>query len=122
MYDKVSRLAADEKYALSLVHILHNFSIIFRLDNSGVVDEDIISLDNLKEAIDKNKKLFDAILDVERALEMATKAYTQVLEYFKIVKEYYDSVTGTPQLNLLESFKSQLENQIETLKNYYVIV
>ena len=122
MYDKVSRLAADEKYALSLVHVLHNFSIIFRSDNSGSIDKDLISLDNLKEAIDKNKKLFDTVLDVERALEMATKAYTQVLEYFKIVKEYYDSVTGTPQLNLLESFKSQLENQIETLKNYYVIV
>lgn len=122
MYDKISRLAADEKYALSLVHILHNFSIIFRSDNSGSIDKDIISLDNLKEAIDKNKKLFDTVLDVERALEMATKAYTQVLEYFKIVKEYYDSVVGTVQLDLLESFKNQLENQIETLKNYYVIV
>lgn len=122
MYDKVSVTRSDEKYALNLVHILHNFSIIFRSDNSGSIDKDLISLDNLKEAVDKNKKLFDKISDVERVLEMATKAHTQVLEYFKIIKNYYDSVVGTAQLDLLESFKSQLESQIETLKSYYVIV
>lgn len=111
MYDKVSIAAADEKYALNLVHILHSFSIIV---NSDTIDEDIISLDDLKEAIDKNKKLFDEILDVERILEMVTKAYTQILEYSK--KCTVDT------MGLLELFKTQLENQIETLKNYYVIV
>lgn len=111
MYDKVSIAAADEKYALNLVHILHSFSII---SDSDVIDEDVISLDDLKEAIDKNKKLFDKILDVERILEMTTKAYAQILEYSK--------KCAVDTMGLLESFKSQLESQIETLKSYYVIV
>lgn len=111
MYDKISITDKDGKYTLNLVHILHCFSIIV---NSSSIDKDVISLDDLKKAIDKNKKLFDEILDVERILEMVTKAYAQILEYSK--KCTVDT------MGLLELFKTQLENQIKTLKNYYVIV
>lgn len=111
MYDKISITDEDGQYTLNLVHILHCFSIIV---NSNSIDKDVISLDDLKKAIDINKKLFDKILDVERILEMTTKAHIQILEYSK--------KCAVDTMGLLDLFKNQLENQIETLKNYYVIV
>lgn len=36
---------ADKQYTLSLVHILQNFSTIFCLENSGILEEDLSDLE-----------------------------------------------------------------------------
>lgn len=111
---------ADKQYTLSLVHILQNFSTIFCLENSGMLEEDLIDLSDLEKSIELNNKLFDKVLeddDIDFNLKQAKKAYNQVLGYFQIIKSHYNNVvTNRRQFNLLAEFKKQLEEQIEMLE------
>lgn len=111
---------ADKQYTLSLVHILQNFSTIFCLENSGMLEEDLIDLSDLEKSIELNNKLFDKVLedgDIDFNLKQAKKAYNQVLDYFQIIKSHYNNVvTNRRQFNLLVEFKKQLEEQIEMLE------
>lgn len=111
---------ADKQYTLSLVHILQNFSTIFCLENSGMLEEDLIDLSDLEKSIELNNKLFDKVLengDIDFNLKQAKKAYNQVLDYFQIIKSHYNNVvTNKRQFNLLVEFKKQLEEQIEMLE------
>lgn len=111
---------ADKQYTLSLVHILQNFSTIFCLENSGMLEEDLIDLSDLEKSIELNNKLFDKVLengDIDFNLKQAKKAYNQVLDYFQIIKSHYNNVvTNRRQFNLLVKFKKQLEEQIEMLE------
>lgn len=47
---------ADKQYTLSLVHILQNFSTIFCLENSGILEEDLIDLSSLEKSIKLNNR------------------------------------------------------------------
>ena len=111
---------ADKQYTLSLVHILQNFSTIFCLENSGMLEEDLIDLSDLEKSIELNNKLFDKVLedgDIDFNLKQAKKAYNQVLDYFQIIKSHYNNVViNKRQFNLLVEFKKQLEEQIEMLE------
>lgn len=111
---------ADKQYTLSLVHILQNFSTIFCLENSGMLEEDLIDLSDLEKSIELNNKFFDKVLedgDIDFNLKQAKKAYNQVLGYFQIIKSHYNNVvTNKRQFNLLVEFKKQLEEQIEMLE------
>lgn len=111
---------ADKQYTLSLVHILQNFSTIFCLENSGMLEEDLIDLSDLEKSIELNNKLFDKVLedgDIDFNLKQAKKAYNQVLDYFQIIKSHYNNVVANKrQFNLLVEFKKQLEEQIEMLE------
>ncbi len=111
---------ADKQYTLSLVHILQNFSTIFCLENSGMLEEDLIDLSDLEKSIELNNELFDKVLedgDIDFNLKQAKKAYNQVLGYFQIIKSHYNNVvTNKRQFNLLVEFKKQLEEQIEMLE------
>lgn len=111
---------ADKQYTLSLVHILQNFSTIFCLENSGMLEEDLIDLSDLEKSIKLNNRLFDKVLedgDIDFNLKQAKKAYNQVLGYFQIIKSHYNNVVANrKQFNLLVEFKKQLEEQIEMLE------
>lgn len=110
----------DKQYTLNLVHILQNFSVIFCLENSRMLKESLIDLDNLEKSIKLNNKLFDKVLessDIDFNLKQARKAYNQVLDCFQIISKYYNSsVADKRQFELLVGFKSQLEDQIEMLE------
>lgn len=111
---------ADKQYTLSLVHILQNFSTIFCLENSGMLEEDLIDLSDLEKSIKLNDKIFNKVLedgDIDFSLKQAKKAYNQVLSYFQIIKSHYNNVVANKrQFNLLVEFKKQLEEQIEMLE------
>ena len=110
----------DKRYTLSLVHILQSFSVVFCLENSGILKEDLIDLRSLEKSITLNNKLFDKVLedgDVEFNLKQVRKAYNQVLGYFQILKSHYNNVVSNKrQFELLVEFKVQLEDQIEMLE------
>ena len=111
---------ADKQYTLNLVHILQGFSIIFCLENSGILEEDLIDLSSLEKSIKLNDKIFNKVLedgDIDFSLKQAKKAYNQVLSYFQIIKSHYNNVVANKrQFNLLVEFKKQLEEQIEMLE------
>ena len=111
---------ADKQYTLNLVHILQGFSIIFCLENSGILEEDLIDLSSLEKSIKLNDKIFNKVLedgDIDFNLKQAKKAYNQVLSYFQIIKSHYNNVVANKrQFNLLVEFKEQLEEQIEMLE------
>lgn len=110
----------DKQYTMLLVHILQCFSTIFCLENSGLLQEDIIDLDSLEKYMKLNEKLFDKVLEegnIDFNLKQAKRAYNQVLSYFQIVKSHYNNVVANKrQFNLLCSFKEQLEEQIGMLE------
>lgn len=109
----------DKLYTLSLVQILRSFSIIFFLENSGLL-EDLIDLNSLEKYIKFNNELFDKVLkdgDIDFNLKQARKAYNQVLGYFQIIKSHYNNVVANKrQFELLVDFKTQLEDQIGMLE------
>lgn len=112
------RSLADRRYTLNLVHILQSFSVIFCLENSGLLKENtLINLDDLEKYINLNNKLFDKVLeegDIELNLKQAKRSYNQVLGYFQIIKSHYNNVVANKrQFELLVSFKGQLEEQID---------
>lgn len=111
---------SDKQYTLSLVHILQNFSTIFCLENSRILEEDLIDLSSLEKSIKLNDKIFNKVLedgDIDFSLKQAKKAYNQVLSYFQIIKSHYNNVVANKrQFNLLVEFKKQLEEQIEMLE------
>lgn len=111
---------SDKQYTLSLVHILQGFSTIFCLENSRILEEDLIDLSSLEKSIKLNDKIFNKVLedgDIDFSLKQAKKAYNQVLSYFQIIKSHYNnSVANKRQFNLLVEFKKQLEEQIEMLE------
>ena len=111
---------ADKQYTLSLVHILQGFSTIFCLENSGILEEDLIDLSSLEKSIKLNDKIFNKVLedgDIDFNLKQAKKAHNQVLSYFQIIKSHYNNVVANKrQFNLLVEFKKQLEEQIEMLE------
>ena len=111
---------ADKQYTLNLVHILQSFSTIFCLENSGILEEDLIDLSSLEKSIKLNNKIFNKVLedgDIDFNLKQAKKAYNQVLSYFQIIKSHYNNVVADKrQFNLLVEFKKQLEEQIEMLE------
>lgn len=111
---------ADKQYTLNLVHILQGFSTIFCLENSGILEEDLIDLSSLEKSIKLNDKIFNKVLedgDIDFNLKQAKKAYNQVLRYFQIIKSHYNNVVANKrQFNLLVEFKKQLEEQIEMLE------
>ena len=110
----------DKQYTLNLVHILQSFSTIFCLENSGLLDGDVIDLKGLEKSIKLNDKLFDKVLeegDIDFNLKQAQKAYNQVLGYFQIIKSHYNNIVANKhQFNLLVEFKKQLEEQIGMLE------
>lgn len=110
----------DKQYTLNLVHILQSFSTIFCLENSGILEEDLIDLSSLEKSIKLNNKIFNKVLedgDIDFNLKQAKKAYNQVLSYFQIIKSHYNNVVADKrQFNLLVEFKKQLEEQIEMLE------
>lgn len=110
----------DKQYTMNLVHILQCFSTIFCLENSGMLKEDIIDLNDLEKFIKLNDKIFDKVLeegDIDFNLKQSKKAYNQVLSYFDIIKSHYNNVVANKkQFNLLTQFKKQLEDQIEMLE------
>lgn len=110
----------DKQYTLDLVHILQSFSIIFCLENSGLLKEDIIDLTVLEKNIRLNNNLFDKVLedgDADFNLKQVRKAYNQVLDYFQIINSHYNNVlTDKRQFELLVDFKTQLEDQIGMLE------
>lgn len=114
------RNQATCKYGLSLVKILQNFSVLFCLENSGILKEDIIDLKDLERLIKWNDKLFNNILaedDLEFNLKQAKKAYNQVMSFFQIIKSHYNNVVANKkQFNMLVSFKEQLEDHIGMLE------
>lgn len=111
------RNIVDKQYTMNLVHILEMFSIIFCLENSNILKEDIIDLRSLEKYIKLNSKIFDKILedgDIEFNLKQAKRVYNQVLSFFQIIKSHYNNVVANKkQLELLVAFKEQLEEQIE---------
>lgn len=108
------------QYTLNLVHILQNFSVIFCLENSGMLKEGLIDLDNLEKSIKLNTKLFDKVLEDSNTdfnLKQAIKAHNQVLDCFQIISSHYNNaVSDKRQFELLVGFKTQLEDQIEMLE------
>ena len=110
----------DKQYTINLVHILQEFSIIFCLENSGILNEDLIDLNDLEKSIKLNDKLFNNVLedgDITFNLKQVKKAYNQVIGYFQIIKSHYNSVVANKrQLELLFKFKQQLEEQIDMLE------
>lgn len=110
----------DKLYTLSLVQILRSFSIIFFLENSGLL-EDLIDLNSLEKYIKFNSELFDKVLedgDTDFNLKQARKAHNQVLRYFQIINSHFNNaVANKKQFELLVGFKIQLEDQIEMLKS-----
>ena len=113
---------SDKQYTLSLVHILQGFSTIFCLENSRILEEDLIDLSSLEKSIKLNDKIFNKVLedgDIDFSLKQAKKAYNQVLSYFQIIKSHYNnSVANKRQFNLLVEFKKQLKEQIEMLEAF----
>ena len=111
---------ADKQYTINLVHILQEFSIIFCLENSGILNEDLIDLNDLEKSIKLNDKLFNNVLedgDITFNLKQVKKAYNQVIGYFQIIKSHYNNVVANKrQLELLFKFKQQLEEQIDMLE------
>ena len=111
---------ADKQYTINLVHILQEFSIIFCLENSGILNEDLIDLNDLEKSIKLNDKLFNNVLedgDITSNLKQVKKAYNQVIGYFQIIKSHYNNVVANKrQLELLFKFKQQLEEQIDMLE------
>lgn len=111
------RNIVDKQYTMNLVHILEMFSIIFCLENSNILKEDIVDLRSLEKYINLNSKIFDKILedgDIEFNLKQAKRVYNQVLGFFQIIKSHYNNVVANKkQLELLVAFKEQLEEQIE---------
>lgn len=111
---------ADKRYTINLVHILEMFSVIFCLENSNILKEDIIDLKSLEKYINLNNKIFDKVLedgDIEFNLKQAKRAYNQVLNFFQIIKSHYNNVVANKkQFELLVAFKEQLEEQIEMLE------
>ena len=110
----------DKQYTINLVHILQEFSIIFCLENSGILNEDLIDLNDLEKSIKLNDKLFNNVLedgDITFNLKQVKKAYNQVIGYFQIIKSHYNNVVANKrQLELLFKFKQQLEEQIDMLE------
>lgn len=108
------------KYGLSLVKILQNFSILFCLENSGILNEDVADLRSLEKLIKLNDKLFNSVLDevdLEFNLKQAKKAYNQVLSFFQILKSHYNNVVANKrQFDLLVQFKTQLSEHIEMIE------
>lgn len=108
---------ADKRYTMNLVHILRMFSVIFCLENSNILQEDIIDLSSLEKYINLNNKIFDKALedgDIEFNLKQVKRAYSQVLSFFQIIKSHYNNVVANrKQFELLVAFKEQLEEQIE---------
>lgn len=111
---------AGKQYTLNLVHILQNFSVIFCLENSEILKENLVDLGSLEKSIKLNTKLFDKVLEDSNTdfnLKQARKAYNQVLDCFQIISKYYNSsVANKRQFELLVNFKTQLEDQIEMLE------
>ena len=111
---------ADKQYTINLVYILQEFSIIFCLENSGILNEDLIDLNDLEKSIKLNDKLFNNVLedgDITFNLKQVKKAYNQVIGYFQIIKSHYNNVVANKrQLELLFKFKQQLEEQIDMLE------
>lgn len=92
------------------------FSVIFCLENSNILKEDVIDIKSLEKYIKLNDRIFNNVLeegDIDFNLKQAKKAYNQVLGYFNIIKSHYNNVvTNKKQFELLISFKEQLEEQI----------
>lgn len=61
--EKVTMTKIDKQYTMNLVHILQCFSTIFCLENSGILKEDIIDLNDLEKFIKLNDKIFDKVLE-----------------------------------------------------------
>lgn len=51
------RNIVDKQYTMKLVHILEMFSIIFCLENSNILKEDIIDLRSLEKYIKLNSEI-----------------------------------------------------------------
>lgn len=111
---------ADKQFTLNLVHILQGFSVIFCLENSRILKEDLIDLSSLEKSMSLNDKLFNNVLeegDIAFNLKQVKRAYNQVLVYFQIIKSHYNNIVANKrQLELLLKFKQQLEEQIDMLE------